>query len=231
MIDLTSFIKICNKNLHQDPEAYNYLLNRGITKDQIDKYQFGLYIENQPFPSFDQNFIKWSKGGKNLVNKIIFPLKNSQGKFKAIGTRAYKGNGTYLYYYFNKIEATFFGIENLKKVYDTKVCYLTEGIFDHLVLEQVFENSLCTLTVNISAKQIGFLKRYIKTLILLFDNDDIGNKKSEEIIKYNTDIKIFRIKNFSQIDPKIKDLNELYIKLGPTKFEKFLRDQNILFIF
>ena len=230
MVDLDNFICQSHENLFKNKECLKYLLSRGVDQDQINKYQFGYVEKKQLLPNHD-NFKEWSRNGNLFFNRFIFPLKDTQGKIKAIGCRPYKGNGSYLYYYFNRAEATYFGISNLEEVFKNEICYLTEGIFDHIVLERVFKNSLCALTANISQKQIRFLKRYTKTLVFLFDVDKIGNGRVNRVITENPDLLIYRIGKFLQKSQKAKDLNQLYQILGEEKFQEFIVEQNNLFIF
>lgn len=230
MIDLEEFINQSHQNLFKNKECLKYLKGRGVNKAQIKKFRFGFVEKNQKLPDLD-DFKKWCWDGRFFFNRFIFPLEDTMGKIKALGCRPYKGNGKYSYYYFNRSEATFFGISNLEEVFKKEVCYLTEGIFDHIVLERVFPNSLCTLTANISSKQIRFLKRYVKTLVFLLDVDKIGNRKVEWLARENPDLTTYRIGGFLKKNNKAKDLNQLYQILGEDKFQEFIREQNNLFIF
>lgn len=228
---IRTFIEKAHQKLKQSPNVIKYLKSRGVSDSQIEKYEFGFLPSTKMGIS---DFDKWSWNGKQLRNKVIFPIKNSVGKYKAIGTRLAKsGKGEYSYFYFDRTGANFYGYENLRSIWKKGYCYLTEGVFDHYVLEHVFDNCLCALAANLKSEHLRFLRRFVHTIVLAFDADQTGVDKVNELIEnQNLGLIVYHIKGIRRtIDSNIKDLNGLWQTVGPTKFKNFIKNQNNLFLF
>jgi len=228
---IKSFIDKAHRKLLRSQEALSYLEKRGVTKEQIERYKFGFSLtKKMGIPEFD----KWSFNGDRLKNRLIFPIKNSLGDYKAFGTRLNnKDSGGYQYFYFDKIEATFFGMENLKSIWEKGYCYITEGIFDHLVLEHLYDNCICPLTANLKQGRLKFLSRFADTIIFAFDADSTGIEKIKQISQ-NEDLNhltFYQFSNYRSVGENVKDLNNIWQVLGESKFKDFIERQNDLFVF
>ena len=230
-LKFNSFIEKAHNSLLKNKKTIQYLRSRGISNQQIKKYKIGCSTERSGVKLFDQ----WSWDGKRLKNRVLFPIKNSIGKYKGIGSRLInQKKGKYLYYYFNRTDANFFGFENLKSIWEKGYCYISEGVFDHFVLEQVYDNCLCSLSAGLRAEHIKLLRRFVGSVILAFDADPSGANKMNELaleerLNDITFFQIIGIRDWSN-DSNIKDLNGLWKKLGIEKFKQFLEEKSKLFL-
>lgn len=141
-------------------DAYEYLLDRGIT---------------------DEAIFKWSIGYDKSENRIVFPLydsyKNIVGFNKRLITKETKGlNRKYVHSsnseIFNKSQY-FYGMQYIDNSKDYII--LTEGVFD-VILPQIYgvSNTICALGTTLSDYQINVLAKQNKKVIVVYDNDKKG---------------------------------------------------------
>jgi len=93
---LDHFIKECHSRLLRKTSVLPlaYLMSRGITVDEMKKYQIG--YTKQRFLNYDEKeyddaelFNKWiGRGGYFIRERIVFPIYDEFGKVKGIETRA-----------------------------------------------------------------------------------------------------------------------------------------------
>lgn len=150
---------------------------RGITKDEIDKYQ-----------------IKQDEHG------IIFPLIQDYTVIGAV-RRNFKGKMRYTNLFQFHKGNTFFGLEHYEQMGGEII--LCEGIFDWLSLRRAgFTNVLCMLGSKITTKQVQILNSLIHNrIVLALDNDMAGvngckqimRKLKDEYLVFNYDKENFAI--------------------------------------
>lgn len=200
--------------------------------------------EHDEAPSFN----KWlGYNGKFIRNRIVFPIYDEIGHIRGIETRALDKRSTsvllpkfkiklkdiieklpesevrYKKFYLekNKYISTYFGLpESLPFIWEKREIFLTEGIFDMIVLSKIKKNCLSPLTANINANQISWLKRYVNKIILIFDMDEKGKKA----VKNLKDQLEGQIEVFS-IPLKGKDVNDFVIHHGLKDLEIYLNDK------
>lgn len=256
---LENFINKSHNNLLQPKSklALAYLVSRGITLEEIKKYNIGLSpsfysipeIEKEDFDLEDyESFKKWlGYKGKYVKNRIVLPIYDELNNVRGVETRSLdrkacsvlkdnfknklsseienlsESEVRYKKFYFkkNKFLATFFGLpDSLPYIWETNEVFLTEGIFDLIILKKIKPNCLATLTANINSYQIEWLKRYTDKIFLLFDSDEKGKESSEKIKKiFYPEIQVHNI------NLKCKDINDYYIKYGLKDLEYQLNDK------
>jgi len=203
---------------------YDYLLGRGVTRKQISLFgikYFDKILELKRGHVEYDNFKIWSSDGRLPKGKIVFPLRNSLSELIGFTLQDLKGFKTKFFLKTSEYEGLFFGLpQALPEIWKTEEVYLVEGPFDLFPVFRLFKNTLSILTTNISATQVLFLRRFVKRIFALLDNDKAGengfvklNKKlgsSHEIIK---------------IPYLAKDPNDLWKKYGDFGFEKVIREK------
>lgn len=161
----------------------NYLQKRGINESLLQKYRIG----------FDEK--------RNLV---VFPInKNCYFARSTVNNDKIKSKGSS-------------DIWNKHYLYecDNSLIYVTEGIIDSLSLETIDPN-IKTISIN-GVGNINSLiyniknSKYSGNIVIVFDNDNAGQKASEELKRELTALGVnsfstTMIKNFKDID--CKDLN------------------------
>lgn len=181
-------------------EALNYMLHkRGIQRTYLEKYGIG-FAPNQRFALLD--YLK-SKGyetneaiASGLVimpedhndrpydrfrNRILFPVKNAQGKIITYGGRALNKDARAKY--LNGSETEIFkksaSLYNIDKIAHhrgaIKHFIVTEGYMDVIALGiGGFNNCVAPMGTALTEDQIKLIWRYHNTPILCFDGDQAG---------------------------------------------------------
>lgn len=138
-------------------EAWDYLIGRGLTKEDI----------------FDREFF-YSTEFSKYRNRIILPVKMN-GEIKAFQARSIDRQPKYLSS--PNIGELCYGIDGIR---DSKYVVICEGIFDQIAIEKVGLPAICTFSKKISKSQILLLKNAgVKRVDMMFDGDAVT-----ETIKY-----------------------------------------------
>ncbi len=192
----------CNQQLHKHPSIMQYLQQREIAQKQIDYFTLGFFPGG---PSAIKQCITALKKGlilaKDLLNaniiaqgkttlyspfedRIIFPIKDSVGRFCGFGGRVYKPQDTRPKYY-NSRENDFFckgsilfGFDNAKKsIQKNGIVFLVEGYTDCIAMVQHgYPNTVATLGTACTINHLKLLSRHANYVYLLYDNDTAGQK-------------------------------------------------------
>lgn len=101
--------------------------------------------------------------------------------------------------------------EDHQRLYDTGEMILTEGAFDRIALHRCFpEIAVYARLSKGAANQLAtFIRRYVKKLWLVFDNDDPGRKASQTTEKQLSSHLDVRVLNMPAKDP-----SELFRRRG-----------------
>ena len=219
-MQINHYLAKAHERIFKSKTVLDYLKKRCVSKDQIVKYHLGLGFVS----SFENDeFARWSRGGHLIDQKILFPIYNHNLKLIAIGVKPVNQPGGYQYFYFSKKHPAIFGLQNLPKVFEQNEAVITEGIFDFFITDQVFENSLCALSVNISNKKIRYLSRFTNNFVCVFDSDEIAQKKFSELSR-NRELNFSLISNYLQYGSGIKDIGDLAVHKGLKKAKDHLKD-------
>ena len=179
-------------------DALNYLLERGLSKDIIEKYKLGFspdsfndlldLIRKESFSSDAMLqsglFIKSEKGYFNrFQSRIMFPIQNQNGDVIAFGGRIFNKDNPAKY--LNSPETpiylksnVLYGINhNVKSIREKKSIILVEGYMDLLQLVNAdINNCLAISGTAFTEGHSNILKRFTKNIYVAFDGDDAGKK-------------------------------------------------------
>lgn len=213
---------IVNFKLHRTEEINQYLYSRGFTDEDI-KYMKG-YVgleewgeyRNIIFPCSDYSFIR------RLI-KDYYAKEDKEKKKKVRYINSYNLEKTTHHCYLLEMIRSRRIIEN--GFYNIYVC---EGVFDTLTVRVALQNRClafssggATSTQDLIANRIKEVAKevYIKTnkklnIILLFDNDQIGEKGQEKLYNLIKNCEYINVyKNFVPLLLKeCKDINEAFTK-------------------
>jgi DNA primase len=216
------------KTVEPPESSIDYLLSRGITRDEISSFGIRFFDESPylvgPKNNDYKKFYAWSKAGSLLPGKLVFPFRNSQNELVGFEIRDQDDIKPFKSRFWIKLannEGVFYGLDKaLEEIWSSECVYLTEGVFDFHPLRRLYSNSLGVLTAHISANQLNFLRRYVKRVFTLLDNDKAGEgafvkfqEKAEDLFE------IIPIKFLA------KDLGELWENYGEEKFRSLIRQQ------
>lgn len=114
--------------------------------------------------------------------RIIFPIKDHQGKTIGFGGRVFKVGDERPKYYNSKESSSFikgkllFGLDLAKKtMQQKKTAFLVEGYMDCITMVKYgFANTIATLGTACTIDHLKLLSRYIETLYVTYDGDSAG---------------------------------------------------------
>lgn len=245
-------IKACKKaaefyNLRllkdKNPETtkvLDYLLNRGITKEIIEKYTLG--VASKAYDEFYKKFkdefsdevlekagliLKTKEGDKYIDrfrNRVIIPIQNEFGDYVAFGARAiekdqmpkYLNSSDSLIYNKSKLLYGLYTAKDAIKKEDSVV--LMEGYFDVISAQaHGIENAVASCGTALTAEHIKLLSRYTpsRKIYLSFDTDSAGQKATQR----NAEL----IKEAFQGLGDIKQFDESYISTANDKYSCEIR--------
>ena len=237
-----TFIYLLNDEKH-GKDAKQYLANRNISQATADKFGLGYSVNNTRWlynflkqKSYSDEFLKESGFfSKNkypyplFVNRLMFPVRNWQGKVVAFGARDLSFSKT-APKYINTPETTIYSkknnlyglYESLDKLKKEKHAIVCEGNFDVISLHQAgFEYAVAPFGTAFTSEQVQLLSRYVDKLSLLFDSDQAGFKATLNAIvlaqKNSISCQIINLVDY-------KDISEILEKEGEEGVKKALNN-------
>lgn len=228
--------------MDKEPETLNvldYLKNRGITKEIIEKYTLG--IAPKAYAMFYKKFrhdfseevmekagliIKTREGEyiDRFRNRAIIPIRNEFGEYVAFGARAvekdqmpkYLNSSDSLIYNKSKILYGLYTAKDAIKNEDSVI--LMEGYFDVISAQaHGIENAVASCGTALTPDHIKLLSRYTpsRKIYLSFDTDSAGQKAT------NRNAALIK-EAFSGLG-NIKQFDESYISTSNDKYSCEIR--------
>lgn len=192
--------------LHQTllatPDATSYLTNRKISPEYIKLFGVGYF----PGGTSAVNLFVQAMARKGVILKelleygivmegkaflfspfeerIVFPIKDTLGRFCGFGGRVFRPNDQRAKYYNSRESEGFskgkllFGLDSAKKAIQTEsAVFLVEGYMDCITMvQQGFANTVATLGTACTGDHLKALARYAQTLYVAYDGDPAGQK-------------------------------------------------------
>jgi DNA primase len=149
-------IESLHNNLRENSDARNYLINRGITVESMQKYKIGYSL-------------------KRLM--ITIPIHAPDGMCVGFVGRSIEGKEFSNSHGMPKSKTMF----NIHRTKVSSQIFVVESSFDAMRIEQVGRAAVATLGSTISNKQMGLLKQYFNSIILLPDNDEAGRSMTRKM--------------------------------------------------
>lgn len=226
--NLANFFK---ENLLKNEKLLNYLYNRGLDLNSIEKFSLGYAPQELSDFLKKENLSenKLKETGiypyKNFSKRLIFPIRNISGKIVGFSGRALEGEEPK---YINSLESIFkkgeilYGLyENKDEILRTKEVILVEGYMDVIILSiKGINNAVSSMGTSFTEEQGRILKRFADKLYISFDPDIggiEGTKRALEIgEKFNFEVKIIEI-------PENMDPDEYVLKYGKEEFLNLIR--------
>ncbi len=180
--------------------ARDYLEKRKIPSDIIKEFSLGyapdgwdtlvtyLNKHNIPLPLAEKiGLVVKKQGGGGYYdrfrNRIIFPIRNVEGKVVGFGGR--RINDSDEPKYINSPESeiyhkrrNFYGLDNSKDhIRRNKRAIIVEGYTDFLSLYSAgIKNVVATLGTSLTRDHVAMLRRYTDRIVVVFDGDESGVK-------------------------------------------------------
>ena len=239
------------QQLNNKPDSHpvkKYLKKRGWKEEWIDFFNLGYAPKGNALLNFlrdpkeqqaakDLGLIHRSQEGErydNFRHRLIFPILSNRRQVLGFGARALDDS---LPKYINSRESQIFqkgkvlyGLnESTPFLKQKSVILIVEGYTDFLSLWQAgFKNLGATLGTALTSLHARLLKRYVDSVVLVFDGDEAGLKASERslplLLEAGLDVKFLSL-------PESQDPDDFIKSYGREAFTKKLQGAKDLFFF
>ena len=225
-------------NTKEGETALQYLLDRGFTREAIDKFSIGYALNSWDFVTtfltkrgFDETLLDKAglivrreedqKKFDRFRNRIMFPIRNHQGDVVAFSGRAL-GNDEPKYLnspetpIFNKSKLLFNFHQARPSIRKKEQAILFEGFADTIsAAEAGVENGLATMGTSLTDDHIQILKRNCNEVLICYDSDKPGleaaNRTADLILQAGLTVKV-------AVMPDGLDPDEYVKKYGSKSF-------------
>ena len=232
----------CLKSAPEAAPARDYLRGRGLSADTIDRFQLG--FAPQAWDWLLRQAAAAGMGRDDLVKaglaierddrsghydrfrgRVIFPIRDPQGRCVAFGGRVLPGDRPDSAKYINSPETPLFskssmlyGLDTAREAMsDSRRAIVVEGYTDCLAARQAgIDDVVAVLGTALGERHAKLLRRYADRIILVLDGDDAGRRRANEVLEVllaePIDVRIARMP--SGVDPC-----ELILEQGRDAFE------------
>lgn len=185
-------------NTKEGQEALDYLLDRGFTKETIEKFEVGYALNSWDYVT---KFLQ--KRGYNLEimekagllvrrendgsfldrfrNRIMFPIWDHQGRVIAFSGRVLEGTGEPKYLnspesiIFNKSKTLYNFHQARIHIRKNQQVILFEGFADVISANQAdIPNSIASMGTSLTVEQAKIIRRNVESVIICYDSDNAG---------------------------------------------------------
>lgn len=231
-----------NINSKLGQNAIQYLTERKIDWETIQKFELGLSISKQPLTPFLLNKYNLdtlidlgltNTDSKDIFNdRIMIPIHDLSGNPVGFGGRIYQTKDSSKY--INTKATKIFDKGNIlynyhrahTKLSKDKSIIIMEGYFDVIRASTIgVNNCVAPMGTSLTKSHVRILKKITNHIILCFDGDEAGKQATIHAIplleEMNMDVKIIRLEE--------KDPDEFIIKRGRDAFlEKLKNPLNVI---
>jgi DNA primase len=212
-------------------KGIQFLLDRGISEDTIKTFNLGYYGDSKLQTISGAMTSEQGKYFKSLMpgpvppetvsrfeNCVVFPLTNIYGSVVSIFARRLEGKPKFVALSFDK-SRMLYGLDRTHSmILNRNHVYITEGIFDFLMLWQCgIRNSVCALGCRLAYEQMCLLARFTDKFTLIFDSDTAGK---DGMIAAKKQVEKYGYKGSITILPEGLDLDDFLLKHGVEEFLK-----------
>lgn len=221
-------------------DALNYIMNRGVTKEIIEKFKLGYAPSDRYWlkkflksKGFSEKFLEesglFSKNYKDIAffsDRLMFPIFNRNDHVVAFGGRIIHPQGENDRKYLNsgdlvqyKKRETLYAFNFAKKsIRENKKIIFCEGYMDCIAYHSAgIEYAVAPLGTALTEEQIKIINNFVDTVYLSFDSDEAGQNATMRAIymcrKNNLTVKIIQLQGG-------KDPAEILLNLGKENLTK-----------
>lgn len=207
------------------------LWSRGVSDLQIEQYRFGYLDQYLPEANYPNEFIEWW-GSQDRSDVYVFPLTTTQGQVRGIQIRhVERSDKGYTDYIADREEPVLFGLgQAMPSIWSSETICLVEGVFDLCPVQRHIPYTVATLTAGVPGNLWRVLRRLVKRILLVYDDDATGLDKSFQIAReYGKSFKVDILKYpprkmFKRPSQKL-DPSEIWEAWGDSRFGVFLRNR------
>ena len=230
-------------NTKEGSKARDYLKDRNISEELIEKFDIGLSPNNKDdlakilTKKYDRKLLNdlslINVDGANIydsfIDRIIFPIHDLDGNVVAFTGRVYSSNSSNAKY-FNSRESDIFkkgqlfynyhrALPEIKKL---KEVIIVEGNMDAIRMDSIgLSNTIALMGTSLTKNQIDILKKLRSKVILMLDNDEAGETATlangQSLEKANIPCYVVRLSDY-------KDPDEYIINNGKDKIKNLIKE-------
>lgn len=219
----------CHENLLKNHSAQSYFRQRSFEHNDFTYFTLGYFPSgNATINDLLYTMKRQSILAKDLIDahilmegrttlyspfeeRLIFPIKDSLGRFCGFGGRTFKEHDTRSKYYNSRENEYFvkgsllFNMDRAKKsIQETNTIFLVEGYTDCMAMVQHgYPNTVATLGTACTTEHLKQLARYAEHIFVVYDNDNAGKtailRLTELCWSVNLELKVIILP--SQEDP------------------------------
>lgn len=234
---------LLNTKLGED--ALQYLKKRGMTEDDIKNFDIGFAA---PEDNLLLSFFKEHKIDQHLMaesglfiesenqtlrdrffNRIIFPIKDTNGKIVAFSGRSLVKDKNHPKYLnspetsiFNKGKVLYNFSQARSEIIQQKTVILYEGFMDVIAAHRAaVKNGIATMGTSLTEDHINAIKRVADRVIICFDGDAPGQKaiaRAIELLRQSSDLQISVVFIPDNLDP-----DEYVNQRGTAAFQNLMQ--------
>lgn len=248
---LEDTLQIFKENIKSEKEIINYLNNRDINMQFINKYEIG-YAKNSWNHLLNElkarryelvdiiaaGVVKQGENGAYDVfrDRVMFPIYSYSGKIIGFGGRTTEENKD-IAKYLNSPESEIFKkgnnlyglIDRGRVIRKNDYAILVEGYMDVISMHIYgFDMTVATLGTSLTENQAKLLKKYTHNIIIAYDMDEAGKKAIERaaniLKKHDFNIRVLELEG-------AKDPDEFLKKYGRDKFIDNIKKSKEIFDF
>lgn len=234
-------------NLENGKPALEYLLKRGLDIKTIQTFEIGfapneqdhlyknLRTKYQELDLLELGLIKKHQEGSYydlFRNRIIFPIKNEQGKIIAFSGRLYQNidnEPKYVNSPYTQIFTKGNVLYNLDKALlvlkQTKRLVLYEGFMDVIASVRAgIKESIATMGTALTIEQAKLIKKYTDNIVVCYDGDSAGFEAMMKAVKLleNEKLIVSLVVLPEQLDP-----DEYVKKYSEAKYRDYINANQI----
>lgn len=236
--------------LKTSPIAMKYVQERGFSDDSIKNFGVGYTPKYPKLLEYIQKETKYSKQellqsglfvekeGKireKFRDRIMFPIRSSNGKVIAFSGRVLPGNDWGPKYMnspetplFHKKDNLFGQYESRQEIRKQDLAILCEGQTDVISAHQAgIKNIVAPLGTGITKEQIEKLSKLTKNFLFFFDSDSAGFKAVIRAFELSSELGVYP---YAATPAPYKDIDELLQK-DRKLFEKKIKNKTEAFSF
>jgi DNA primase len=225
-------------------KAYQYLLSRGFSREEIEQYEFGFAPSGQNFlwkNLQSQRFSNTQVQDCSLItnygekvydffrNRLMIPIHNRQGHLIAFAGRALDNLDPQKYKNsrYDK-SSVLFGLDRARQqIHKNKRVIVVEGYLDAMSLWSFgFEETVACQGTALTAKHISSLKSVTNEIFLLFDGDKAGQQAALKVSDHIPDLQ--GIACYVGTLPQGQDPDSFIREKGKEQLEEILKNSQEL---
>lgn len=204
--------------------ALKYLLARGLTVEQLEKYQFGFNPKQNALYTFlsrkgyedrdiiSANVARLTEHGISDVfyERITIPIHDRDGHPIAFTARSLNPNAENKYInstdtpVFRKGEVLFNYHRAINQIRKDKYVILAEGPMDIMAFDKAgFSNAVCSMGTSCSKEQLQLLKRSVSSIVVAYDGDNAGQNATYKVsqLAQQLGFRVLILNNKTALDP------------------------------